>query len=189
MAGDLLFFLAQIKSKSDLKSVYYLHRSVPGFSFSSFSSPNFPSCSSPRESASVIADYLRSHFSLSLSQRPCAAEPETTFPSSAKPRVLRSLTCPPAPPSSPMNFLRLSPTYPCPLPLPRQSCLSHAKAPSSLRHGFSSSHFQSFLVFAFLFSIWKISFIIPIHKMGKPLDSPASFRPISLSHLLRIKAF
>ena len=29
-------------------------------------------------------------------------------------------------------------------------------------------------------SIWKTYSIIPIHKMGKPLDSPASFRPISL---------
>ena len=33
---------------------------------------------------------------------------------------------------------------------PRQSCLSHAKAPSSLWHGFSSSHLQSFLNFTFL---------------------------------------
>ena len=33
---------------------------------------------------------------------------------------------------------------------PRQSCLSYAKAPSSLWHGFSSSHLQSLLVFAFL---------------------------------------
>ena len=30
-------------------------------------------------------------------------------------------------------------------------------------------------------SIWKTSSITPIHKMGKPLDSPASFRPISLT--------
>ena len=30
-------------------------------------------------------------------------------------------------------------------------------------------------------SIWKTSSIIPIHKMVKPLDSPASFRPISLT--------
>ena len=30
-------------------------------------------------------------------------------------------------------------------------------------------------------SIWKTSSIIPIHKMGKPLDSPASFWPASLT--------
>ena len=30
-------------------------------------------------------------------------------------------------------------------------------------------------------SIWKTSSIIPIHKMGKPLDSPASFRSISFT--------
>ena len=30
-------------------------------------------------------------------------------------------------------------------------------------------------------SIWRTSSIIPIHKMGKPLDSPASFQPISLT--------
>ena len=30
-------------------------------------------------------------------------------------------------------------------------------------------------------SIWKTSYIIPIHIMGKPLDSPASFRPIFLT--------
>ena len=30
-------------------------------------------------------------------------------------------------------------------------------------------------------SIWKTSFIILIHNMGKPLNSPASFQPISLT--------
>ena len=30
-------------------------------------------------------------------------------------------------------------------------------------------------------SIWKTSSIIPIRKMGKPLDSPASYRPLSLT--------
>ena len=50
---------------SDHKSVHFLHRFVAGSSSSSSSSLNFPNCSSPRESASVSADYLRSHFSTS----------------------------------------------------------------------------------------------------------------------------
>ena len=47
---------------SNPKSVHSLLRSIAG---SPSSSPNFPNCSSPRESASVYADYLRSHFSIS----------------------------------------------------------------------------------------------------------------------------
>ena len=58
MADDLLF-------KSNPKTVYSLFCSIAGsFSSSSFS-PNFPNCSSPRESALVYAAYLRSHFSVS----------------------------------------------------------------------------------------------------------------------------
>ena len=30
-------------------------------------------------------------------------------------------------------------------------------------------------------SVWEASSIIPMHRMGKPLDSPASFRPVSLA--------
>ena len=71
--------------------------------------------------------------------------------SSAEPRALRSLTRPFALLSLSLNFLRLPPTSPPPpLDCHRQSCLSHAKAPSLLWHGFSSSHLQSFLDFAFL---------------------------------------
>ena len=44
--------------------MYSLLCFVAGSSFSSSSIPNFPNCSSPRESASVFADYLRSHFSV-----------------------------------------------------------------------------------------------------------------------------
>ena len=58
--------------------MYSLLRSVAD-SFSSSSSSNFPSYSSPRESASVFADYLRSHFSASLSKA-LPTQPETTFP-------------------------------------------------------------------------------------------------------------
>ena len=51
--------------KSNPKSVYSLFCSVAGSSSSSSCSPNFPDCSFPRESASVFADYLRSHFFVS----------------------------------------------------------------------------------------------------------------------------
>ena len=53
---------SSLSRKSNPKSVYFLRRSIAG---SSSSSPNFPNCSSPRKSASVYADYLRSHFSVS----------------------------------------------------------------------------------------------------------------------------
>ena len=57
--------LALLSPKSNPKSVHSLLRSVAGSPSSSSSSPNFPNCSSPRESASVRAAYLRSHFSVS----------------------------------------------------------------------------------------------------------------------------
>ena len=52
-----------------------------------------------------------------LSQRLCVAEPEATFLSSAEPRALRSLTRFFALLSLPLNFSRLPPTSPTPLPL------------------------------------------------------------------------
>ena len=51
--------------KSKPKIVYSLLRSIAGSSSSSYSSPNLSNCSSPRESASVFASYLRSHFFVS----------------------------------------------------------------------------------------------------------------------------
>ena len=54
-----------LSPKSNPKTVHFLLRSIAGSSSSSSSSPNFPNCSSPRESASVYAAYLRSHFSVS----------------------------------------------------------------------------------------------------------------------------
>ena len=53
-----------LSPKSNPKSVHSLLRSVAGSPSSSSSSPNFPNRSSPRESASVYAAYLRSHFSV-----------------------------------------------------------------------------------------------------------------------------
>ena len=56
---------SSLSPKSNLKSVHSLLRSIAGSHSSSSSSPNFPNCSSPSESASVYAAYLRSHFSVS----------------------------------------------------------------------------------------------------------------------------
>ena len=87
-----------LSPKSNPKAVYSILHFVAGSFSSSSSSSNFPSCSSPRESDSVFANYLRSHF-LVCSQRFCVAEPEATFPSSTEPRALRSLIRPFASPS------------------------------------------------------------------------------------------
>ena len=54
-----------LSPKSNPKSVHSLLRSTDGSPSSSSSSPNFPNCSSPRDSASVYAAYLRFHFSVS----------------------------------------------------------------------------------------------------------------------------
>ena len=118
------------------------------------SSPNFPNFSSPRKSASVFANYLRSHFSV--------PQPKALH-SRARGYLFdpRQATCPEESYSpfcslfSPAEYLLAafnlsSSTAPGSPDLSRQSCLSHAKASLSLWHGFSS-HFQSFLVSASLF--------------------------------------
>ena len=56
---------SSLSPRSNPKSVHSLFRSIAGSSSSSSFSPNFPNCSSPRESASVYAAYVRSHFSVS----------------------------------------------------------------------------------------------------------------------------
>ena len=56
---------SSLSLKSNPKSVHSFVRSIAGSLSSSSSSPNFPNCSSPRESTLVYAAYLRSHFSVS----------------------------------------------------------------------------------------------------------------------------
>ena len=100
-----------LSPKSNPEFVYSLLCSVAG---SSSSSPNFPNYSSPRKSSLVFADYLRSHFSVSrpkalrgrvrgyLSEFRCATCFEESHLSFCSP-------------FSPLNFLRMPPTYPRPL--------------------------------------------------------------------------
>ena len=170
-----------LSPKSNPKSVYFLLRSIAGSPSSSSSSFNFPNCSSPRESASVYAAYLRSHFSVS--------QPKALH-SRARGYLteLRRATCPVESHSSfccpffPADFLAAvsnlsssTVTGPDKVAYPMLKHLSRSGM-DFLLHIFNlswSSHSFS--------SIWKTSSIIPIHKMETPLDSPASFRPISLT--------
>ena len=65
-AWQATYSYLSISFKSSSKFVYRLLRSVAGSSSSSLSSFNFSNCFSSRESASVFADYLKSHISVSL---------------------------------------------------------------------------------------------------------------------------
>ena len=170
-----------LSPKSNPKSVHYSLRSIAGSSSSSSSSPNFPNCYSPRESASVYAAYLRSHFSVSqpkalrsrargylteLRRATCSVEFHSSFCSPFSPAEFLAAA------SNLSSFTATGPdkaAYPMLKHLPRSGMdlLLHIFNLSWSSHSFPS--------------IWKISSIIPIHKMGKPLDSPASFRPISLT--------
>ena len=97
---------SSLSPKSNPKAVHSLLCSIASFS-------NFLNCSPPRESASVYAAYLRSHFSVFQPK----ALPEAAFLSFAEPRAPRSLTRSFALLSHLLNFLRLPLTFPPPLPL------------------------------------------------------------------------
>ena len=168
------------------KSVHSLLRYIAGSSSSSSSSPNFPNCS-PMESASVYAAYLKSHFS--VSQRKTLRSRARGYllaPPSHVPRGVSLVFL--------LSFLFRGISFGCLQPFlihcycPRQSCLSHAKASSSLWHGFSSSYLQSLLVFAFLFFHLEDIFHYSHTQDGKT-SRLSCFLLAYLSHLLRIKAF
>ena len=167
-----------LSPKSNPKSVHSLLRSIAGSPSSFSSSGNFPNCSSPRESASVYAAYLRSHFSVSQpkAMRSGARGYLTELRRATCPEEFHSSFCSPFTPaeflaaaSNPSSFTATGP-YKVAYPMLTRSgmdFLLHMFNLSWTSHSFPS--------------IWKTSSIIPIHKMGKPLDSPASFRPISLT--------
>ena len=176
---------SSLSPRSNPKSVHSLLRSIAGSPSWSYSSPNFPNCSSPRGSASVYAAYLRSHFSISQPKALCSrARGYLT--------ELRRATCPVeshssfCSPFSPAEFLAavsnltsstvIGPdqvAYPMLKHLPRSGM---------------DFFLQSFLGLTFL------SFHLEdIFHYSHPQDGKASrfscFLPAYLSHLLRIKAF
>ena len=161
--------------KSNSKLVYSLFCSI---AISASSSSNFPNCSS-RELALVYTTYLRSHFSVSQPKTLCSRARgyhselrHATFPEES-----HSSFCFPFSPTELAAASNLSPSaatgtdkvaYPMLKHLPR-SGMDFLLLIFNL--SWSSHSFPS---------IWKTS-IIPIYKMGKPLDSSASFRSISLT--------
>ena len=163
------------------KSVHSLLRSIAASSSSSSSSPNFPNCSTPRESASVYAGYLSSHFSISQPKtlRSRARGYLSVLRRATCPAESHSFFCSPFPPAefhaAASNLSSSTATGPDKVAYPMLKHLPRSGM-DFLLHIFNlswSSH--SFP------SISKTSSIVPIHKMGKPLDSSASFRPISLT--------
>ena len=172
---------SSLSPRSNPKSVHSLLRSIAGSPSSSSSSPKFPNCSSPRESASVYAAYLRSHFSVSqpkalrsrargylteLRRATCPVQSHSSF---CSPFSLAEFLAAASNLTSSTATGQDKVAYPMLKHLPRSGIdfLLHIFNLSWSSHSFPS--------------IWKTSSIIPIHKMGKSLDSPASFRPISLT--------
>ena len=172
---------SSLSPKSNPKSVHSLLRSIAGSPSSSSSSPNFSNCSSPRKSASIYAAYLRSYFSVSQPKalRSRARGYLTELRRATCPEESHSSFCSPF---TPAEFLAVASNlsfstatgpdkvaYPMLKYLPRSGMdfLLHIFNLSWTLHSFPS--------------IWKTFSIIPIHKMGKPLNSPAFFWPISLT--------
>ena len=169
------------------KSVHSLLRSIAGSSSSSSSSPNFPNCSSPKESASVYAAYLRSHFSVSqpnplrsrargylskLRRATCSVESHSSFCS----------------PFSPAEFLAAASNLSSSTATgPDKVAYSMLKRLPRSGMDFSSLHLQSFLVFAFLsFHLENIFYYS--HSQDGKVSRLSCFLPAYLSHLLRLKA-
>ena len=172
---------SSLSPKSNTKTVYSLLRSIAGSSSSSSSSLNFPNCSSPRKSASVYAAYLRSYIPVSQPKALRSGARGYLFElrRATCPEVSHSSLCSPSPSTeflaAASNLFSSTATGPDKVAYPM---LKHfpRSGMDFLLHIFN----LSWTLHSFP-SIWKTSSIIPIHKMGKPLDSPASFRPISLT--------
>ena len=173
---------SSLSSKSGPESVHSLLRYIAGSPSLSSSSPGFPDCSSPGQSASVCAACLGSHFSVSqpkalrirargylsgLRRAACSEESRTSFSS---PFSLAEFLAAASGLSSSAAAGPHKVAYSMLGHLPRSSGMDF------LLHIFNLSWFSHSFP-----SMWRTSFIIPIHGMGGPLDFSASFRPVSLT--------
>ena len=164
--------------KTDPKSLHSLLRFIDGPSLFFL---NLPNCPSSKESALVFVDYITPYFSVS--------QPKTLH-SRARGYLseLRPATCP----EKSHSFFCFSFSSAEFLAAATNLSLSSFCGPDQVSY-FMLKHLSRYCMDFLLlhvfnlswplhsfFSSGKISSIIPIHNMGKPLDSPASFRPISL---------
>ena len=156
---------SSLSPKSNPKSVHSLLHSIAGSPSSSSSSPNFSNCSSPRESTLAYATSLRSHFSVS---QPKALRSRARGYLSE----LRKATCPVeshlsfCSPFSPAEFLAAA------------SNLSSSTATGPDKVAYPMLKHLPCSGMDFFRHIFNFSWTL--HSL-KPLDSPASFHPISLS--------
>ena len=175
---------SSLSPRSNPKSVHSLLRSIAGSPSSCSSSPNFPNCSSPRESASIYAAYLRSHFSVS---QPKALHSRARGYLSE----LRRATCPVESHSSFCSPFTLAEF----LAAASNLSLSTATGPdkvaySMLKHLPRSG--MDFLLHIFNLSWSSLSFHLEdifyySHTQGGKAYRLSCFLPAYLSHLLRIK--
>ena len=165
---------SSLSPKSNHKYVHSLLRSIAGSPSSSSSSPNFSKL------------FLSQGIGFGLC---CLPEiPLFRFSDRGYLSELRRATCPEESHSSYCSSFSLAEFLAAASNLSSSTATCQDKvAYPMLKHLPRSG--MDFLLHIFDFSwsshsfpsIWKTSSIIPIYKMGKPLDSPAFFQPISLT--------
>ena len=174
-AVDCCRTCSSLSPKSNPKSVYSLFRPVAGSFSSSSSSPDFANCYSPRESARRLPKIPLFCFSAKGPAKQSQRLPFPALPSLVPGEVSLVLLLSLLPLAVASNLSSFTDTgadkvaYSMLKHLPRSGMdfVLHIFNLSWSSHSFPS--------------IWKTSSIIPIHKMAKPLHSPAFFRPISLT--------
>ena len=179
---------SSLSPKSNPKSVHSLLHSIAGSPSLSSSSPNIANCSSPKESASVYAAYLRSHFSVSQPNALCSRARGYLSD-------LHRATCSKKSHSSFCSSFSLAEFLAAASNLSSSTATGpHEVAYSMLKHFPRSG--MDFLLHIFNLSWTLHSFPFHLedifhysHTQDEKTSRLSCFLPAYLSHLLRIKAF